>query len=86
VGVVNFGREGGIDSLPQNLVESGAFEPDGKGDFLIFFGTPTAAEHHPQKVGLDPTHASQAEFIPAKVTIFRREMADGWFIGLIDNY
>src|SRR5205823_8513739 len=53
-------------------------------DLLALLGCPTAAIHHPEKVGLDPTHPAQAE-LATEVSVFGCEVTDGGSVRLVDD-
>lgn len=53
---------------------------------LTLLLTPAGAVHHPQKIGLNPTHPIQAEMVAAEVAMRRRKMTDGGAICLVHNY
>src|SRR5262245_25628123 len=51
---------------------------------LALFAAPAAPVHHPEEVGLDPTHSREAE-LSAEVSMLRREVADGRAVRLVDH-
>lgn len=55
----------------------------GAGMFLAFFARPARTIHHPQKVGLDPTHAAKTE-LATEALVLNRKTSDSGPISLID--
>lgn len=51
--------------------------------FLVCFGTPAAAVHHPEKSGFDPGHPFITKAAATQVLVLYREIGDGWVIGLV---
>jgi len=54
----------------------------GQRDLLVLLGAPPRAVHHPQKVGLHPTHPGIAE-AAAEHPVLDRESADGRTVRLV---
>ena len=66
-------------------VEEGAPDAQAQDDFLPLLHAPTAAVHHPQEVGLHPTHAAEAVVRTAEVAMLNGVATNGRSISLIDD-
>src|ERR1017187_4483328 len=82
---MNIRHIAGMNSSPENLIKACPPQMYCEHNLLTLLHAPTRPIHHPKEVGLDPTHAFEAEFTP-KPLILHREEADGRAISLINHH
>jgi hypothetical protein len=74
-----------MDGEPENFLEASPTQAHRERNFLALLGAPTGAIHHPEEVGLDPTHAAETKF-SAKALLLRCVFSNGWPVSLIYDY
>jgi len=72
-------------SIREQGVKKRPADSQSKCDLLIFLRTPSRAVHHPQEVGLYPTHAGVTEVFTER-SMLSRLSACGWSVRLINNH
>ena len=85
LGMFHTRRRGAGHRLQQQGAKALEVDLDGQNAGLPLLGRPSAAVHHPQKIGLDPGHAPEREGRTSKALVGHGPVGDFGTVGLVDH-